>query len=123
MEKLTSEQVEVRRRWTEALRSGEYPQGKRFLNKDGRFCCLGVLCEVSGVHKKRHPDGETMYEGWVAILPGSMAEAAGLCSDLGDLGLNGSPSLTELNDSNDFTFDEIADVIDLDTLMRQDGAL
>lgn len=123
MKKLTREQVEVRRRWTEALRSGEYQQGIRFLNKDGRFCCLGVLCEVSGVHKKRHPDGETMYEGWTCILPGSMVEAAGLCSNLGDLGLNGSPSLTELNDSNDFTFDEIADVIDLDTLMRQDGAL
>ena len=121
MEKLTREQVEVRRRWTEALRSGEYPQGKLFLNSDGRFCCLGVLCEVSGVHKQRHPDGAMMYEGLVSNLPSSVRKAAGLCSDLGDLG--GSPSLTVLNDGYDFTFDEIADVIDLDTLMRQDGAL
>lgn len=38
---------DVKRLWIEALRSGRYPQGRSFLNRDGRFCCLGVLCELA----------------------------------------------------------------------------
>lgn len=42
------------RKWVEALRSGEYQQGKghlTVLDADGNkfYCCLGVACEVSGV--------------------------------------------------------------------------
>jgi hypothetical protein len=41
---------EIRDRWTAALRSGEYEQGRRRLRTNGdRFCCLGVLCDVVGV--------------------------------------------------------------------------
>lgn len=32
--------------WIQALESGKYPQGKRNLNNNGRFCCLGVACEI-----------------------------------------------------------------------------
>jgi hypothetical protein len=40
------------RKWVDALRSGEYQQGKNYLlSPDGkqRYCCLGVACEISGV--------------------------------------------------------------------------
>jgi hypothetical protein len=40
------------RLWVDALRSGEYEQGKNYLlSPDGkqRYCCLGVACEISGV--------------------------------------------------------------------------
>lgn len=39
-----------------ALRSGSYPQGFKYLNKDGKMCCLGVACEVAiagGLELKR----------------------------------------------------------------------
>lgn len=39
-------------KWTAALRSGEYHQGKHMLRKSNdSFCCLGVLCEVMGLKK------------------------------------------------------------------------
>lgn len=39
----------VKARWVEALRSGKYGQGVGMLrDKDGHYCCLGVLCEVTG---------------------------------------------------------------------------
>lgn len=38
----TSEQLE----WLEALESGAYEQGKDCLNKDNKFCCLGVACDI-----------------------------------------------------------------------------
>lgn len=31
----------------EALKSGDYEQGTGYLNKDGKYCCLGVACEVA----------------------------------------------------------------------------
>lgn len=42
----------VKARWLEALRSGEYLQGRDVLAKRNRegetsFCCLGVLCNLS----------------------------------------------------------------------------
>jgi hypothetical protein len=32
--------------WVAALRSGEYPQGRKRLREETRFCCLGVLCDL-----------------------------------------------------------------------------
>lgn len=37
---------ELKTRWLEALRSGEYKQGRAYLRKDDKFCCLGVLCDL-----------------------------------------------------------------------------
>lgn len=34
--------------WTEALRSGKYKQGKRFLRTGDSFCCLGVAGDLVG---------------------------------------------------------------------------
>lgn len=40
---------ELKAKWLEALRSGKYEQGIRVLKtKEGKFCCLGVLCDISG---------------------------------------------------------------------------
>ena len=41
--------TELKKKWVAALRSGQYQQGKGYLKKDGRYCCLGVLCSVLGV--------------------------------------------------------------------------
>lgn len=33
--------------WVRALRSGEYSQANGALQKNGGFCCLGVLCDLA----------------------------------------------------------------------------
>lgn len=38
---------EIKEDWVKRLRSGAYPQGKAYLNRNGAFCCLGVLCEIA----------------------------------------------------------------------------
>lgn len=36
----------LKKRWVAALRSGKYKQGKGTLLAGGKYCCLGVLCEI-----------------------------------------------------------------------------
>jgi hypothetical protein len=47
----------LQRKWIKALRSGKFTQGTGSLREeqpDGvDYCCLGVLCEVAGVSKRR----------------------------------------------------------------------
>jgi len=38
----------IKKQWIEALLSGEYKQTKSSLYNRGRYCCLGVLCEIAG---------------------------------------------------------------------------
>lgn len=41
--------AEIKKRWVEALRSGEYSQGKGALRAQSAdsYCCLGVLCDLA----------------------------------------------------------------------------
>ena len=39
--------AEIKRKWVEALRSGNYQQGRNHLHRDNKFCCLGVLCQIT----------------------------------------------------------------------------
>jgi hypothetical protein len=44
---------DIKTKWLEALRSGEYKQGQGALQtSDKTFCCLGVLCEVQGINSR-----------------------------------------------------------------------
>lgn len=57
---------EIKQRWIEALRSGEYRQGKGQLVEPGgekgdKFCCLGVLCDIYS----RTKEGRKNKAGWV----------------------------------------------------------
>jgi hypothetical protein len=36
----------IKNKWIKALRSGKYVQGTGYLNKDNKYCCLGVLAEL-----------------------------------------------------------------------------
>lgn len=47
---------ELKKKWVDALRSGEYKQGKGILNGERGFCCLGVLCEVMELPKEKDGD-------------------------------------------------------------------
>ena len=92
---------EIKNKWVKALRSGEYAQGTGCLVEDGRFCCLGVLCDISETNKREW--------GSFAGLPHSVKDWAGMSSIFGHFGI--STCLSELNDSGK-TFIDIADVIE-----------
>lgn len=40
---------ELLRKWVEALESGKYRQGRSGLRADDQYCCLGVVCDLSGM--------------------------------------------------------------------------
>lgn len=97
---------ELRDKWCEALESGNYKQGTKRLRKDGKYCCLGVLCDVAGL-------------GWVNIDDEYFA-TYGECVDnvrVGDfvkiLGLNNAEEsrLIKLNDILSYNFKQISEFI------------
>lgn len=116
---------EIKAEWVKRLRSGEYKQGRNFLNKRGNFCCLGVLCEIGldqGLLEKQ-PAGTGVdvfaYRAVgggpkeTTVLPRDFATYIGL--DLNpeiESGALGGLSLAELNDFERKTFAEIADLIE-----------
>jgi hypothetical protein len=99
--------------WLTALRSGEYEQGKHYLNLNGKLCCLGVLSEEaikSGVVVKREQDqdgGPYHYDGQSAYPPRPVYEWAGFGEHVGV-----DTKLANMNDEYDKTFLEIADWIE-----------
>ena len=99
---------ELKAKWVKALRSGEYIQGKGYMNRNGKFCCLGVLAEVLELPKQVDDvrcDTYT-YEPQASTW-GFMTDAAeeyGLIDEQAHLQL--------MNDSSLNTFDEIADYIE-----------
>lgn len=44
---------ELKQKWVDALRSGEYKQspGQLYNSANDTYCCLGVLCDVTGIEK------------------------------------------------------------------------
>ena len=46
---------ETKAKWVAALRSGEYQQCSRTLHDGKGYCCLGVLCKVTG-YRSSNPD-------------------------------------------------------------------
>lgn len=73
----------IKARWLSELRSGRYKQGKEFLNKDEKLCCLGVLCEIAvdeGVITRQvRTSGVVAYDQSVTgVLPEKVSKWAGL---------------------------------------------
>lgn len=95
----------IKKLWLEALNSGEYAQGRRFLCQKGKkydtFCCLGVLCDIAVLQglkmnlqtltKSERATCSTQinsisfkvesYDGRINILPHSIDVWAGLNTD------------------------------------------
>lgn len=113
---------EARKLWTDALRSGEYEQGKFSLCKVSpirgeSYCCLGVACEVYQKHigglTIHQYDSVRTYQGSAVSLPGIVAEWLDIttCGSMETEDWDGSRSLVNLNDWKGLTFSDIADVI------------
>lgn len=127
---------EVKAKWLEALRSGEYKQGREYLRRGNYYCCLGVLCDIAvkeGVISENRDGGRlsvstfgvfgpNQVEGW-AVSETSLPQAVVEWAELSD----GSPEvfyevyedegpksmeLVVLNDDERLTFDQIAPLIE-----------
>lgn len=110
---------DIKKKWVDALRSGNYKQGKlKLRNRDDEFCCLGVLCDLAakeGIVKELAECGVFYYDGDSLIPPPSVVEWAG--GDLEFLDIDIAAGIeghyVELNDQDGLTFDQIADLIEM----------
>lgn len=136
---LTPEQREaIYHAWIAALRSGQYKQGRFRLERDGRFCCLGVLCHV--LHQRPELGVEmhrsaTPGKGVVYSTQSAECDARVPFSDeTSELGLsvptpggrrNVEAELVDLNDARQASFAEIAQFIEdaVMPLLRAKGVL
>ncbi len=104
---------EIKQQWVEALRSGEYQQGKSALRQGNAYCCLGVLCEVMQLDR-RGPlfgGGPDVY----VYIYGGVSHSTGLVPELREKVRILQDQMVELMDMNDCrgkTFPEIADWIE-----------
>jgi len=117
---------EVKKLWVDALRNGGYQQGKGCLNnaENGTFCCLGVLCDIAheaGIttHESaefQYGDQNIMYSygGSKYALPYEVSKWAGLATDDPTLVIEGGLTfmVSYLNDEEDYTFKQIADLVE-----------
>ncbi len=117
--------LDPKRLWLEALRSGGYQQGVDALASIMRghrdeYCCLGVACEVavmSGVELEKRVSnkdfGVYTYDGMTDSLPYSVASWLGV--DVADPTVSTptgvSRRLSQLNDDGR-TFAELANLIE-----------
>ena len=114
--------------WIAALRSGQCKQGQNYLEADGKFCCLGVLCHVLckrpelGIEMDRLvlDDGTAVYSTPTSQgcrsktkVPGSIASELGLSTTMPSV-LHRAVEvvLMDLNDRNGASFAEIAQFIE-----------
>ena len=105
--------LDVKERWLTALKSDTYPKGKRHLNKDNKFCCLGVLLEVEGCKAKVYSDDIKEYNGSAYGLTmkfryADILESAGVFNGFQ---INQVNTLASLNDSTE-TFSEVIETIE-----------
>ncbi len=117
---------DVKAKWVEALRSGEYKQGFGILatanpqSSAKWFCCLGVLCDLAvkdGLTIAVEKDNCITYGGEVLILPDAVIEWAGLEPygvNVGIIDQDGEMlgTLVHYNDGMRMPFREIADIIE-----------
>lgn len=113
--------AEVKKKWVDALRSGEYRQGEGFLLKGDNYCCLGVLCDL---YHKETGEGEWIHQGdnYSRIfsvqgissnieLPFPVSQWAELPGKNPVVELDDTKALSDLNDSG-MGFHFIANVIE-----------
>ncbi len=120
--------------WVPALRGGGYKQGQEALksryDEEDHFCCLGVACDLL-IKKGILPgwvvknDYDFSVNGEAEYLPKEAADFIGILKagpsvdiypddEFGD-----DADLAELNDEHEWSFDQIAGV--LERLVREGG--
>lgn len=118
---------DIQARWTARLREHPELQGKGYLRKGDKRCCLGVLCDIAVedgvITAEQDASGVWYYDGASGLLPHSIQRWAGLGSSnpvfspdgyavtLNEDGQRDYFSLANANDGGT-TFAVIADIID-----------
>lgn len=106
----------VLNKWVPALRSGRYEQGKEYLCRDNKYCCLGVACELLGELKRAKVRGNylaTKDEGRVESLEHRIAHKLKMSCN-GTLKWSGNEHMVSLAGMNDdgMSFEQIADFLE-----------
>jgi len=111
--------IEIAEIWIDALESGEYEQTKGLLKRKDSYCCLGILCQISGLGEFKQLMGDKFFSYILtngetcslAALPNEILEWAGMSDMYGNFDKSdGFSTLSILNDSGK-TFREIAEII------------
>lgn len=113
MAQLTQEHKDRIELWCQALESGKYRQTKQVLRSNAFHCCLGVACDISGIGKWDDDfDYITSSQAGSQVLPQEVMEWLGVENRDPYVNVNGySFPLTDLNDSQGYSFPEIAAAI------------
>lgn len=117
--------AEVRKLWVDALRSGKYQQGKGTLEsnpprgEEPQFCCLGVLCRLAYEHNviARKIENNIVYYDNIAHAASRKVRAwSGLATHNGEFWTENRirKTLAGLNDTNNWDFERIANLIESD---------
>lgn len=109
---------DVKELWLTALRSGEYEQGHGNLRNGDKFCCLGVLCDLAVKHsglpiEVMLANGRLMgYDECFIYPPTSVIIWSGIESFNGRFTVNGKEDFLDVLNDSEFSFAQIADVIE-----------
>jgi len=109
----------VMEKWVRALRSGEYKQTTGKLRDEFGFCCLGVLCDLHATHGRTgswdqecyHSSTKGASECHYDLPTKAVVRWAGLKSREPQAPLL-EDSLAQLNDDHNWSFQELADLIE-----------
>lgn len=101
---------QVKQKWIDALRSGEYQQDKFTLKSPKGFCCLGVLTDLY-LKEKNQDWVYTTKKGYsFGEFESTLSNVVINWCDFPNLNKEGI--LIEMNDDFGKTFQEIADYIE-----------
>lgn len=99
----------IKKKWLKALRSGRYKQCRQELCNSKGYCCLGVLARISG-SKKQHLKFDNCKKDY------RIHKFGGLLSPkfLREVGMKDltQKRLSDMNDYDRKSFEEIADYIE-----------
>ncbi len=103
-------------KWLKALRSGDFTQTKSQLTKQGKHCCLGVACKISGYSREKMGISGTILSDNFPAIPGVLCtdkerDYEGLMDRDGD-NTSVPDLLMAMNDTYGKSFDEIADWVE-----------
>ena len=102
-------------KWVDALRSGEYKQGRGRLKDNNSYCCLGVLCEVFKEEADLEAGEEAFYSKGDEVCF-QTSPPFSINKLLGFKQFDGFGQVTNLfislNDKDGKSFSEIADYIE-----------
>lgn len=122
--------TQIKQKWVDALRSGDYQQGESRLFDGKNYCCLGVLCDI--YRKETNNEDWTLrysefesHDKWYfaeqsEVLPENVMDWAGLTevnpTIYGEENCNGeeikvSHDIASLNDSG-YNFKELSNYIE-----------